>query len=187
MVRRPLIGRLPRAIETHGERRLKPLVDWLNGTTDSAAKARIEKLISQFREVERIGFKTAGSKTLIEINKHLASYRMVPNMLFAPSGSWICDWIPDPALMSAAARKNVVERHTEFHSIVAVVELSQEGLLEKLATCSCGLVFHRKFSHQTHCSEKCRLKHYKASDEWKAYRRGKAREYYALHKNKNTK
>jgi hypothetical protein len=170
-----------------GERRLKPVVDWLNGTEDLAAKARVERLIAQMVELEKVGFKTGGNKQLAEINKRLASYRMVPNMLFAPSGEWTCDWIPDPELMAATARHHVVEKHTEFHSIVAVVELCKENLLEKLVTCSCGLVFHRKFSHQTHCSEKCRLKQYKASDKWKEYRRGKAREYYALHKNKNTK
>src|SRR6266496_1284464 len=57
----------------------------------------------------------------------------------------------------------------------------------RIMECNCGKWFYAKFEHQKYCSSKCREKAFRSTPEWKEYRRGKAREYYWLHKNKNVK
>jgi len=57
----------------------------------------------------------------------------------------------------------------------------------RIMECNCGKWFYAKFEHQKYCSSKCREKAFRSTPEWKEYRRGKAREHYWLHKNKNVK
>jgi hypothetical protein len=70
--------------------------------------------------------------------------------------------------------------HTAANAVVRLAELTS---LDSLKTCKhCGLWFFAKFAHQEFCRKECRIKHNSSSDEWKEYKRNKAREYYQLHK-----
>ena len=68
-----------------------------------------------------------------------------------------------------------------------VLDLHKAGLLGRIRKCSCNRWFFARFSHQVSHSEKCRRDLYEKTDEYRAHRRKKAREYYWLHKNKNVK
>jgi hypothetical protein len=59
--------------------------------------------------------------------------------------------------------------------------------INRIRECECGRWLFARFSHQRFCSARCRERAFKSSPEWKEYRRTKAREYYWLHKTKNTK
>lgn len=75
----------------------------------------------------------------------------------------------------------------ETWKIRAVVDLSEAGLLDRIRKCSCNLWFFARFPHQISHSSKCRRNLYEKTDLYRAHRKRKAREYYWLHKTKNTK
>jgi hypothetical protein len=65
----------------------------------------------------------------------------------------------------------------------AVIELAQLNALDKLRVCGqCGTWFYARFAHQLFCKKDCQVKHNASSEQWKEYKRKKAREYYQLHK-----
>lgn len=71
----------------------------------------------------------------------------------------------------------------ECNAAYALMRLAELNSLDSLRTCKqCGLWFFARFAHQQFCSKECRIKHNSSSDEWKEYKRNKAREYYQLHK-----
>jgi hypothetical protein len=75
----------------------------------------------------------------------------------------------------------------ETWMIRQVVDLSKDGLLDRIRKCSCNRWFFARFAHQVSCSSRCRRNLYEKTDSYRAHRRKKAREYYWLHKTKNTK
>jgi hypothetical protein len=71
----------------------------------------------------------------------------------------------------------------ECNAAYALMRLAELNSLDSLRTCrQCGLWFFAKFAHQQFCRKECRIKHNSSSDEWKEYKRNKARQYYQLHK-----
>ena len=71
---------------------------------------------------------------------------------------------------------------TDPHAVTRIIELCHEGLIERHRRWGCGKWFYAKFSHQKFCSDVCQLRIYKASPEWKAYRRDYMKRNRAMHK-----
>ncbi len=59
--------------------------------------------------------------------------------------------------------------------------------IAKIKVCVCGRNLFQKFAHQKFCSTECRVQANQNTDAAREYRRRKQREYYHLHKRKNTK
>jgi hypothetical protein len=71
----------------------------------------------------------------------------------------------------------------ECHAVRAVMKLTELGALQKLRKCKeCGNWLYARFEHQQFCAKRCQIKHNASSEQWKEYKRNKAREYYHLHK-----
>lgn len=71
----------------------------------------------------------------------------------------------------------------ECRTVQSVMRLAELGALHRLKTCKhCGVWLFARFTHQQFCSKNCQVKHNAASDQWKEYKRNKAREYYHLHR-----
>jgi hypothetical protein len=71
----------------------------------------------------------------------------------------------------------------ECHAVRALMELAELGALQKLRNCKqCSVWFYARFEHQQFCAKNCQIKHNASSEQWKEYKRNKAREYYHLHK-----
>src|SRR5262249_37148000 len=70
--------------------------------------------------------------------------------------------------------------YDDASAVFDLAQLADLGLLDRLATCRCGRWFFARFAHQRFCSAKCREQDFRTSDQWKEYRRRKAREYYRL-------
>ena len=68
-----------------------------------------------------------------------------------------------------------------------LIHAVQSESISKVRSCSCGKYLFQKFAHQKYCSEDCRIKENQNSETAREYRRRKQREYYHLHKHKNTK
>jgi hypothetical protein len=76
----------------------------------------------------------------------------------------------------------------ERAAIDAFVDLGEEGLIGRIRRCQhCQRWIFARFPHQSCCSAYCRERVFRSSEQWKAKRREKAKEYYWLHKNKNVK
>jgi hypothetical protein len=71
---------------------------------------------------------------------------------------------------------------TDAMAVEAALRLLHRGLFGNLQNCQCGSWFLRKFAHQRFCSSKCREQYWENSDERKAQKRDRAREYYQFHK-----
>jgi hypothetical protein len=91
---------------------------------------------------------------------------------------------------SAGVAGSMLNREFSYDDTDAVfhlARLAEQGLLDRLKRCRCGRWMFARFSHQRFCSSKCREQEFRSSSDWKEHRRKKAREYYWLHKTKNTK
>jgi hypothetical protein len=181
------------------------LAEWLNESGDVKAKNRVLSLLrdihticdTPLEEVVEDGelvdrfipksekeYRAAG----LRIFQTFKKYKFYP-MVWAWGDSLVCQWAP----LSGPAGKFkkhwpplFEEGYTENEAIYEITWLMPKAIAG-LRQCSCGKWFFKKFSHQRFCSVKCREREFRSTDEWKAYRREKAREYYWLQKNKNVK
>lgn len=70
-------------------------------------------------------------------------------------------------------------RNAEGPAIWHVLQLLHQGLLHRLRRCAwCKHWLFAHFNSQLFCSAKCRKTHRERSEEYKAYRRKKAKQYY---------
>ena len=76
----------------------------------------------------------------------------------------------------------------ESSAVRGLMKLAELHALDSLKRCSqCETWFFARFSHQQFCRTECRIKHNASSDQWKEYKRKKAREYYRLHKSRRVR
>jgi hypothetical protein len=103
--------------------------------------------------------------------------RMIPQWtpVSSPSGRFRGHWPP------------IAGRYDDVEAIFELTWMSGGEGLTRTKECKCGRWFFLRFGHQRFCSARCRDKENKSAPQWKEYRRRKAREYYWLHKTKNTK
>jgi hypothetical protein len=192
---------VPRSFDAEGH--CRGVVEWLNEVSDDPAHRRIRSLL---RNVRILGsnwvevddgdggaiayagsdkeYRTAWKQVWGILRRYKFCLMIQP---FAdwmnpvcvpystPQGRWKKGW-PPPG----------------FDDAVIIVHLLYMGEGRGLAKineceCGCGKWFFKRFSHQKFFSAKCRDKIHKSFPRWQEYRRKKAREYYWLHKKKNTK
>lgn len=140
-----------------------------------------------------------------KLHRHLSKYAFHP--FFIPTGSATeVHWIPLGRKKYMHMNKKVplswlvggtagvagfmLNREFDYDATDAVfnlTRLAEQGLLDRLKRCRCGLWVFARFSHQRFCSSKCREQEFRSSTGWKEHRRKKAREYYRLHKTRNIK
>jgi hypothetical protein len=69
----------------------------------------------------------------------------------------------------------------EWDALELTTGLSKEGLIDNIRHCDgCGSWLFARFSHERFCTEECRLKHFRSSENFKEQRREYARKLYAL-------
>jgi hypothetical protein len=115
----------------------------------------------------------------------LRRYKYYP-MLFPLCPVMRLHWFPAIGIKGKYKYGWPVE-YDDVNAVFDLAQLAQMDLLDRIKKCSCGHWMFARFSHQRFCSVRCREREFRSSPEWKEYRRKKAREYYRLHKNKNTK
>jgi hypothetical protein len=177
----------------YGELRSRPLVDWLNKTKDKDGKSRVLALHRMLFQL----VKTAGSAPdAQELHSNWQKLRRRINRLLLkyPVCKQLIHWFTTGFFMTGNMPLN--ERRvygpnallTETGAVLALLELFEAPEnWWRVRECHCGKYYFRRFRHQRFCSETCRVQKFRSSEEWKEHRRAKAREYYWLHKAKNTK
>jgi hypothetical protein len=164
----------------HGEERAAFLVHWLNGEIRPRESRRaIGRIADLLDSLQRIApYWQHGNPegvNLAELQRafteKLKFYSGHPVLWFDSHG---------PTLNWYAAKVG----QEEGQAFEALFFLGREGLIGNIGRCDeCGRWLFKRFSHQRFCpGDKCRLKHFKSSDEWKAHRRAYAKRLYRLHK-----
>jgi len=182
-----------RARRFTGEAEAMPLVEWLNNTKDAKARTTVLKLHSLLRELLKTANsqgnpsphdpKTTWNRLRRQINTILLRYPVCEHVIWFRPGFFMTGHIPLAG--RRIAKNNLLTETGAVFQLLAVFRKTQNSW--RLAQCDCGKYYFRRFRHQRFCSEVCRTQKFRSSEKWKAYRRDKAREYYWLHKKKNTK
>jgi len=190
--------------EFSGEKDAEALISFLNHRPENVAQARVLEIGYLVSEVLKWAWKItdaevktpeawAGSRIVKEmekaqrkLNKRLSRYAAVQMVSAGRGGFFRVDLWP--------VEKKPIAKHKgdvtlgEFGAVNTILRLANTKAFWRVSQCSvCGTYYFRRFSHQRFCGEVCRLKAFRSSEEWKEYRRNKAREYYWLHKNTNVK
>jgi hypothetical protein len=193
----------------HGEEDAADLITWLNSTEDVEGRERIQRIIYTAMQIWSLGHKPIfnkpswriyKNKSVIErlrleteLNDQLSYYQLVPSFLLLLGTEWHFWWRAAPgsklAIRNYGSRGKRIEdtKPGEVAAIKALLQVLWSGNLVRVGRCKCKNVFFRKFTHQEFCSDRCRNKARESSEEWKEYRRKKAREYYRLHKSGKVK
>jgi hypothetical protein len=177
-----------------GENRASLLIHWLNDGKDRTARARIlelHRLLLELVETADSPEKNPGphspkspwTKLRNRTNRILLKYPVCAQLAWFRTGYFLTGYVP---LVERRYRKSGLL--TESGAVFELLNVFREpGSWWRIAQCRCGRYYFRRFRHQRFCNEVCRVREFRSSAEWKAYRRKKAREYYWLHKKKNTK
>ena len=170
-----------------GESDADGILEFLNGTPmeglerlHARSKARILELILDLRNLLNFIGPTWDGKLTKEVsdqfqsvNVKLTKYPTFP--IFYPMEDSPRRWNVDDALWG----KRSVAESVAVH---ALVRLANQGLLERLQLCQCGLWYFGRFSHQRFCSAGCRVRFWESSEERKEQKRLRSRENYLYHK-----
>src|SRR2546425_11842768 len=192
----------PRSAE---EWNVNSLIKWLNTDSDTGARARVCELLTLCKELNALCQPMVGRKRARldpnidrltqEINSRLERYQAV--RLVSAIGGGITVWwglkgrgrtsnLSSLFHMKPADWEKFV-RDTEFHMVSLLMDVVKMRLLPKIGRCECAAFFYARSSLSRFCSAGCRVTYWENSQDRKAQKRRKAREYYWLHKNKNTK
>ena len=117
------------------------------------------------------------SQCFRKLNRLLARYRATPFCVGAIETAWMIRFFPMNLRSSA---KLAWGKKLESRAAFALISLAREGLLDRVVRCVCGKWLFGRSSSQTFCSSRCRSKHFKSSEQWKAHRRAYMRQYYRL-------
>jgi hypothetical protein len=176
-----------------GENRARWLIDWLNNTKDAAARARVLELhrllfdlvktATPDKNLPEFDPKSPWEKLRKRVNRILLRYPVFAHVIWFRIGYFTTVYVP---LTERRYRKHNLL--TESGAVLDLLSVFREpGSWWRVSQCHCGRYYFRRFRHQRFCSEACRVKEFRSSEEWKAHRRNKAREYYWLHKTKHTR
>lgn len=185
-----------KAISRHftGENDSKPLIELLNGSEPKTAtsRRRVEKLFETVSTMLSFTKNTPSHmlslrndrkyESLIRsLNRQLRRYKETRTPIFVFEDDdkvWVIDHV---------IRIPGIPR-VEANAVDAFKKLALAGVVNRVRRCNhCRKWILARFPHQLCCSAYCRERLFRSSDVWKAKRRRKAKEYYWLHKNKNTK
>ena len=188
-----------------GEERSRWLLNWLNDKAADPARQRIRELLNDLKIVTADWMLETdpddGAEMFVfrgDVNRYRATQRRIRALLlrykFTPMlwgfGPLITSqWTPIAGPDGEFKRK-WPPSDGKYDDVQAVFDISwsaEDRSLARIRECVCTRWFFAKFSHQRFCSTKCREKVFRSSPGWKEYRRQKAREYYWLHKKRNTK
>lgn len=170
-----------------GEDQAEPVLHWLNEPLEDNLWLSLSDLIlSKIRFLEilrrllRLRSQSVGGRkenfhrAVSELNLLLARYSSAPR-IFGREVTRLGDrteW----ALGQYVLGDTPIE---ETEAVLCAIHLAEQNKLEKLQLCSCKVWFFPKFRHQKFCSAACRVKFWENSEQRKAQKREKAREYYA--------
>jgi hypothetical protein len=68
----------------------------------------------------------------------------------------------------------------ESWAVRGLIDLANQGLLDRICQCACGKWYFARFRHQRSHSASCRKKLYEKTPEFREKRRGYMRKYYRL-------
>jgi hypothetical protein len=173
---------------------IRQLIDWLNEfETD---REPVLELLRDAKELFRLSRSKASSVTcsdLIEaVNLYLGNYKAVRTVFVRhgavgaywglPHAQWSLGWKPEipENVMKKNAAKNM--QHRMIHIVVDALE---HGSIEKIRQCQCEKFFFARSSLARFCSVGCRVAFWESSEQRKAQKRKKAREYYWLNKRRD--
>jgi len=184
--------------EFSGEWSSIEVLRWLNADEDDSDRRKVRQLLRNVRfvtgdlvrDLEGTWVprsKDAFSLARENISRLLSKYKFAPLLKPVP-GMTICQWTPVSGPRGKFKRRWPPQdnKYDDVEAIYDLVTLPQ-GCIVRILECVCGKWFYRRFSHQRFCSGRCRDKAHKSTPESREYRRKKARDYYRLHKNKQTK
>lgn len=178
----------------HGESTSSVIVEFLNEQEDSPNKKRIRVLLELLRQLANHSdsyfpqFFTAKDrefKKLVEVfNRSVVRYKMHPALSAARGpaaalgGPEATDW-----RFAETPEAKTYKAHEECHAARSLIRLAELRLLDSLAQCKlCSRWLFARFSHKHFCSKECRIKYNTSTEEGKAYKRRKAREYYKAYR-----
>lgn len=186
------------------EKPVQFLIDWLNGPSQDIARNRISALLRDLRIVliswefipdEKIWGvqKDKGmeyKKSLRRVNQLFRQYTF--SIEVNPFGSVALRAFrpisgPDGKAKGWGLAPGEYSDFDAIWLLSMLIEVPDSPVRRIFECPQCGRWMYARFSHQRFCSGKCREREFKSSDEWKAKRRDKAREYYRLHKKANVK
>jgi len=162
-----------------GENESYRLIEWLNTTKKRVAKSRVLEIHELLAELFTTNTnkdnpvphdpKTKWNRLRARINKKLLNYPLCHQLI----------WFRNPYFVTAQVSLSSTKAKrggglSEAGAVFAILSVFRqpEGW-RRIAKCDCGKYYFRRFSHQRFCSEKCRLKEFHSSDEWKEHRRKK--------------
>ena len=169
------------------ESKLSTLLELLNGANltgqESRARGRLLGLLNQLSQTQQICNLDARRSTngfvpnknrdsaLAELNKRVSRYRISPVCTFSERYGLIVRY---------RITGTSLTRLFEAQAASFVISLAVAGKTEKLRACDCGKWFVGRTHTQLFCSAKCRVRHFKSSEKWKAHHRDYMRDYYRL-------
>jgi hypothetical protein len=191
--------------EFSAEKHCMRAIDWLNDSQDDPGRRRIRHLLRNIRVLCSnwvvIRDEDDGSSALMyqgphdeyaqahnEVRRLLCRYKFSP-LVAGLGGRVIPQWMPVsvPGGRFKGRWPPVAGKYDDVQAVFDLTWMSSGEGLRKIRECGCGRWFFVRFAHQKFCSARCRDKANKSAPQSKEYRRKKAREYYWLHKSKNTK
>lgn len=137
-----------------------------------------------------------------DLRRRLARYVFTPFVLppvFEGTSAWHQSWVPARGTKQAKYEEKVVSSlagqpvhvlmcSSETDGIKRLLEAMSSNSLDRVIVCDhCERWCVRKFAHQVQCGEKCRIAKFRASPAYREHRNQKARDYYKIHREKNTK
>jgi len=191
-----------------GEQEAGALVDWLNSAATVPGKARVIAIIESIHflsapENQRLNYSDTQDEVLALYEK-LSRYSYNPFFLAIQPGKIRVEWMPRNRMKyvrtskkvgltkllsgTAGVAATVLDRevgYDEDDAVFHLTRLAEQGLISRLKRCRCDRWIYARFSHQEHCSARCRVQHYRSSEEWKQHRRAWSRRNYELNKQRN--
>src|SRR5262249_8703905 len=148
-------------------KRLSVVLDYINEINTNLDEWYTEKSFNS--EGELVGAKYY-TERLSELRDKIEE--AISRVKLVPSLRRIIRWTTGYRYVGPESRRNdsVLVRH--------LLDAAATGLLDRVQKCHCGVWFHRRTQGQKFHSAKCREKAFKSTEQWKAYRRKKAKERY---------
>ena len=189
----------PAPFLTAPDESIRQLIDWLNEfETD---REPVLELLRDAKQLFRLSRSKASSRAcsdlLEDVNLYLGNYKAVRTVFVRdgavgaywglPHAKWSLGWEPTwPEIPKNAAKKNAA-KNMQHRMIHIVVDALEHGSIDKIGQCQCGTFFFARSSLARFCSVECRVAFWESSEQRKAQKRKKAREYYWLHRHRYTK
>lgn len=166
-------GRLLRLLTDLRElSRLSPVAQYANEDGLKRLLARAKSGSSGRGHIASISLQDLSSspeyvRRLRLLDGHLARYKVRPRLTLTKA----------PLFAESGRARHLWEWHgknSETDAAVKLLDLERQGLLDRVRQCQwkpCGKWFFARFRHQCFSTQKCQLRAYQQSDQFKEYRR----------------